>query len=176
MNKLELISWILRGSQRRVIFKIIEGKMIPAQIFQKAKLINKMPKLICVQAENSDAIHRFIQTGKYQNATNPKTIADSISVSTPSNAFMAKRAVEETDGFSVTVTDDEILNAQTLLASTTGIFAEPAAAATVAGLQKIGTTQQLNIDEQIVLLITGNGLKDIDAALKKITFPEPLQV
>jgi ArsR family transcriptional regulator, cadmium/lead-responsive transcriptional repressor len=41
MNKLELVSWILRGSQRRVIFEVLEGKMIPAQIFQKARLINK---------------------------------------------------------------------------------------------------------------------------------------
>jgi ArsR family transcriptional regulator, cadmium/lead-responsive transcriptional repressor len=41
MNKLELVSWILRGSQRRVIFGILEGRMIPAQIFQKVRLINK---------------------------------------------------------------------------------------------------------------------------------------
>ncbi len=150
---------------------IIAGVYKAFYDLKESGLIDRLPKLICVQAENSNAIHRFIQTGEYHNAENPKTIADSISVSAPSNAFMAKRAVEETQGFSITVTDDEILNAQTLLASTTGIFAEPAAAATVAGLQKAG----LGEDEQIVLLITGNGLKDIDAASKKITFPEPIQ-
>lgn len=154
---------------------IIHGVFKAFYDLKEAKLIHKMPKLICVQAENSDAIHRFIQTGKYHDATNPKTIADSISVSVPSNAFMAKRAVEETHGFSITVTDDEILKAQTLLASTTGIFAEPAASTTVAALQKISTLKLLNSSEQIVLLITGNGLKDIDAASKQITFPEPLQ-
>lgn len=130
----------------------------------QAQLITKLPKLICVQAEKSNAIHNFLQTGKYQNATDPTTIADSISVSIPSNAYMAKRAVEESNGFSILVNDDEILTGQTLLASTTGIFAEPAASATVAALQKISTQNLLPKNAQVVLLITGHGLKDIKAA------------
>jgi threonine synthase len=136
-----------------------------------AQLITKLPKLICVQAEHSNAIHDYIQTGVYRNAINPLTIADSISVAAPSNAHMAKRAVELTDGFSILVSDDEILAGQTLLASNTGVFAEPAAAATVAALQKICTKGLLHKNEQIILLITGNGLKDINAAMRNITLP-----
>lgn len=138
----------------------------------QAKLIDKLPKLICVQAENSNAIHNYLLTGKYQNAANPNTIADSISVSIPSNAYLAKRAIEESKGFSILVSDAEILAGQTLLASSTGIFAEPAAAATVAALNKIREQKLLLASEQIVLLITGHGLKDINAAMQKINFPK----
>lgn len=137
---------------------------------KSAGIIDRLPKLICAQAETSDAIHNYIQTGTYSNAKNPATVADSISVSVPSNAHMARRAVEATGGFSLLVSDEEILNGQKLLASRTGIFAEPAAAAAVAALQKISEQRLLDKDAQIVLLITGNGLKDINAAMKKVRF------
>ncbi|TRZ53195.1 threonine synthase [bacterium] len=131
-----------------------------------AGLIDKFPKLICVQAAASNAIHNFIKTGIYKDAMNPETIADSISVKTPSNAYMAKKAVEDSGGFSIEVTDKEIMNAQRKLASTTGIFAEPSCSAVVAALKKINENSLLNVNKQIVLLITGHGLKDIDAPIK----------
>ena len=131
-------------------------------------LADKLPKLICVQAEKSSAIHNFLTTGKYKNFQNPSTIADSISVSTPSNAYMAKQAVEESRGFSVCVSDEEILEGQKLLASTEGVFAEPAAASVIPALQKIKSKNLLNENEHIVLLITGNGLKDIETAMRNI--------
>lgn len=134
-------------------------------------LISILPKLICIQAETSAAIHNYITTGKYENATKPSTVADSISVAAPSNAHMARRAVLESNGFSLTVTDTEILHAQTQLASLTGVFAEPAAAATCAGLNKIARKKLLPQDAQIVLLITGHGLKDIKAATQNIITP-----
>jgi len=134
-------------------------------------VIEKLPRLVCVQAERSDAIHRFISSGKYANAESPTTIADSISVSAPSNALMAKRAVEASFGLSVTVTDAEILEAQKTLARTTGVFAEPAAAASVAGLVKI--RDSVGARERVVALVTGHGLKDIDAAMKGIDFEGP---
>ena len=84
---------------------------------------------------------------------------------------MARDAVVSTDGFSLTVTDEEILEAQELLASATGVFAEPSAAAVVAGLKKIKQDEKLQPDDQIVLLITGHGLKDIDAPLKGMMMP-----
>ncbi|MCX6163953.1 MAG: pyridoxal-phosphate dependent enzyme [Ignavibacteriae bacterium] len=91
---------------------IISGVYKAFYDLKEAGLIEKLPRLVCVQAENSNALHNFIQTGVYKNAENPKTIADSISVSTPSNAYLAKRAIEKSKGFSVTVSDEEILNAQ----------------------------------------------------------------
>src|ERR1022692_1135862 len=89
---------------------------------KSAGLISKMPRLVCAQAEKSSAIHQYITTGKYRNARNPKTIADSISVSIPSNAHLARKAVLESNGFSLTVTDKEILRGQRTLAEKTGVF------------------------------------------------------
>jgi threonine synthase len=131
--------------------------------------IARPPRLVCVQAESSDAIHRYVTTGVYSNAASPRTIADSISVRAPSNAHMAKRAVEESRGLSVTVTDDEILAAQRTLARTTGVFAEPAAAASIAGLEKI--RDHVGPGERVVALVTGHGLKDVDAAMRGIEMP-----
>jgi len=136
-----------------------------------AGLIRRLPRLVCVQAESSSAIHHYIVSGMYRNADRPHTIADSISVSVPANAHMARTAVRESGGFSVTVTDEEILKGQRLLAEKAGVFAEPAAAATVAALSKLRNSELLGRKEQIVLLITGHGLKDVDAALAGIRMP-----
>ena len=72
---------------------------------------------------------------------------------------MARQAVLDSRGFSVTVSDIEILRGQKALAEKTGVFAEPAAAATVAALRKLCGSALLDGKEQIVLLITGHGLK-----------------
>jgi threonine synthase len=140
-----------------------------------AGLITRLPRLICVQAKKSDAIHRYIQTGRYANAANPDTIADSISVSVPSNAHLARKAVRESGGFSLTVSDSEILRAQAVLAARTGIFAEPACSAVVAALKQLRETRQVARKDQIVLLITGHGLKDVDAAMRSIRLPRPIE-
>ncbi len=140
-----------------------------------AGLIRKLPRLVCVQAERSAAIHHYIRTGKYQDARRPATVADSISVSIPSNAHMARKAVTESGGFSITVSDQQILRGQQTLAQKTGVFAEPAAAATVAALKKLQGSDLLGRKDQIVLLITGHGLKDVDAAMKNICIPASVQ-
>jgi len=137
-----------------------------------AGIIKKIPELISVQADSSNAINRFIRTNRYENAEKPSTIADSISVSTPSNAYLAKRAVESSDGDCVDVSDREILNAQRILSSHSGIFAEPAASASLAGAIKL--RNKMKSYESVVLLVTGNGLKDIDTPLKEIRLPEPV--
>jgi threonine synthase len=150
---------------------IISGVFKAFYDLKAAGLIAKLPRLVCVQAKRSSAIHHYIRTGKYRDARRPATIADSISVSIPSNAHMARKAVLESRGFSLTVTDREILQGQRTLAEKTGVFAEPAAAATVAALRKLQGSEFLDPKEQIVLLITGHGLKDVEAASKSIRIP-----
>lgn len=135
-----------------------------------AGITYEMPHLIGVQAENSNAIHNYVSQGAFSCATNPQTIADSISVAAPSNAHMAKYVIEKTQGLSLLVSDEEIIAAQSLLARRTGIFAEPAAASTLAALKTIFRGQLLPDIEQIVLLITGHGLKDVRSAMEK-TYP-----
>ena len=154
---------------------IISGVYKAFYDLKAAGLITRLPRLVCVQAERSAAIHHYIRTGKYHNARRPATIADSISVSIPSNAHMARRAVVESRGFSITVSDREILRGQRTLAEKTGVFAEPAAAATVAALRKLEGSDLLDRKEQIVLLITGHGLKDVDAAMATIRIPASIE-
>jgi threonine synthase len=126
-------------------------------------LTASIPRLICVQSEKSDAIHRFFSIGRYQNVENPETVADSISVSSPSNAYMAVRALKATGGSSVTVSDEEIMNAQKVLAENSGIYAEPSSSSIIAALPELYDKNLIDKKEKIVLLITGNGLKDTEA-------------
>jgi len=75
----------------------------------------------------------------------------------------------------MTVSDTEILRGQKTLAEMAGVFAEPAAAATVAALKKLQGSGLLHRKEQAVLLITGHGLKDVEAAMKNIRIPASIE-
>ncbi len=137
--------------------------------------IERMPKLMAVQAEGSAAIVNAIRSEEAIQPVHANTVADSISVDFPRDGVKAVRAVRETGGDAITVSDDEILAAQRTLASTTGIFAEPAAAAAYAGLIKAHQRGSLGKDERIVAAITGSGLKDIAAAQRQIEIPKPIE-
>jgi threonine synthase len=99
------------------------------------------------------------------------TIADSISAGLPRDRIKALAAVRETGGAYVKVTDDEILAAIPALARGSGVFAEPAAAAAYAGLVTAVELGLVHPDEHIVVLATGNGLKDIASARKSVGEP-----
>jgi threonine synthase len=143
---------------------------------KRAGLIERLPRLIGVQAESSDAIHRYVTTGHYSDAVNPVTRADSISVTCPSNAHGARRAVLESAGLTLTVTDEQILSAQARLAARTGIFTEPAGAAALAGLAKLQAGPgRLPADARVVILATGHGLKDVEAPLSRISIPPAIE-
>ncbi len=143
---------------------------------KRAGLIERLPRLIGVQAETSDAIHRYVQTGTYSDAVHPTTRADSISVTCPSNAHGARRAILESGGRTLTVSDEEIFTAQSRLTSRTGIFTEPAGAAALAGLVKLQAgPDALPQEAQVVVLATGHGLKDIDGPLGRIQIPEAVE-
>ena len=143
---------------------------------QRAGLIHRLPRLIGVQAETSDAIHRYVQTGTYSDAPDPSTRADSISVVCPSNAHGARRAILESRGLTLTVSDDEILQAQEILLSRTGIFTEPAGAAALAGLVKLQAgPDRLDAGARVVILATGHGLKDVEAPLSRVSIPAAIE-
>ena len=143
---------------------------------KRAGLIDRLPRLIGVQADSSDSIHRYVETGHYSDAANPVTRADSISVTCPSNAHSARRAIQESQGLTLTVTDEEILEAQAMLASRTGIFTEPAGATALAGLVKLqGGSRKLGASGPVVILATGHGLKDVEAPLARISIPPAVE-
>lgn len=131
----------------------------------KAGLIAKIPRLIGVQAEASSAIHHLYKSGQYNPSMQPDTKADSISVINPGNAWQAVDFIRKSDGDTVLVTDQEIMQAQKYLAENAGVYGEPAASASLAGLIKVKESGIISKKEQIVLLITGHGLKDIGATI-----------
>jgi len=129
--------------------------------------IVKMPKLMGVQSEGAAACYNAWKAGT--DAISPvdaHTISDSICVGLPRDGTRAVRAVRETDGAYLTVTDEEVLGAMSTLAHDEGVFAEPAGATGYAGLVKAVQDNVVDPDEEIVVLVTGNGLKDIPAAVR----------
>jgi threonine synthase len=129
--------------------------------------IAKMPKLMGIQAEGSAACYNAWKAGVEKIApVSATTIADSISADIPRDGVRAVRAVRETGGAYLTVSDDEILAAIRDLARAEAVFAEPAGAAAYAGLVKAVKQGLVNSDETIVCLITGSGLKDIKSAMQ----------
>lgn len=136
-----------------------------------AGLIERLPKIDCAQSKGSAAICHTIerirakeQEPDWQSirveSVAASTVADSISVDKPRDGLAAVRAVIESGGEAVAVSDDEILAAVRELASAAGVFAEPAAAATWAAAKRLARDDRIDRDEKVVLLITGNGLKD----------------
>ena len=136
--------------------------------------IKKMPQIMGVQAAGSAALYDAWRTGISAMEMQPidaQTIADSISAGLPADRIKGLAAVRETDGAYIKVTDEEILAAIPTLARGCGVFAEPAGAAAYAGLAKAVEQGLVHPDERIVVLSTGNGLKDIASARKSVGEP-----
>jgi threonine synthase len=121
--------------------------------------ISALPKMIGIQAEGAAPLASGVP------CPNPETIATAIRIGSPVSAKTAKAAVRESGGTFETVTDQEILEAQSMLASLGGVFAEPASCVTLAGLRKLAREKRLHLETKAVIILTGNGLKDPDAAL-----------
>lgn len=131
--------------------------------------IARVPRLIGVQAEGSAAIsNAFHGNTETIKAVSSKTIADSISVDLPRDGVRALRAVKETGGTYVNVSDKEILSAIADLGKA-GVFAEPAGAAAYAGLIKGASSGLVGSEDPILVLNTGSGLKDIKAAMNAVS-------
>lgn len=133
--------------------------------------IRKMPRLIGVQAEGSSYMFEAWKNGEDILTKAPVsgiTVADSISAGLPRDRIKALAAVTETDGAYVQVSDDEILAAIPALARGSAVFAEPAGAAAYAGLVKAAGDGLVRRDERIVVLNTGNGLKDVKSTMTAV--------
>lgn len=133
--------------------------------------LTALPQLIGVQATGSAYLHDAWANGEDIITKPPivtNTVADSISAELPRDRIKALTAVQQTNGRFLTVTDEEILAAIPALAQGSGIFAEPAAAATYAGLQKAARQGLIGPQDRVALILTGSGLKDIAGAMKSI--------
>jgi threonine synthase len=104
-------------------------------------------------AQNSDAIR----------PVKPKTIAKSLAIGNPADGWYALQAMRNSGGSCASVTDDEVIEAIGLLARTEGIFAETAGGVTIAALAKLAASGEVRSDERVVALVTGHGLKTVEA-------------
>ncbi len=137
--------------------------------------IDRMPRLFGVQAEGSAAITNAFQAGVEEiTPVAAATLADSISVDLPRDGVRAVRAARQTGGAYLTVSDAEILSAIANLGSV-GIFAEPAGAASYAGLQKALKQGMISDEDPVLVLNTGSGLKDVNAAMQAVTPAETIE-
>ncbi|MEW6557057.1 MAG: threonine synthase [Elusimicrobiota bacterium] len=157
---------------------IISGIWKGFKDFHSLGFIDKFPQLIAVQSEKSNAIAKAVadtsaQVKRVASVSEIKiepvkatTIADSISVDMPRDGIAAVKAVLESKGFAIEVSDDEILKSIKEIAENEGIFSEPAAATSFAGFKKAVKENKIKDNETVVCLLTGNGLKDIESAMK----------
>jgi len=130
--------------------------------------IARMPRIFGVQAQGSAAIaNAFYANTETITSVSANTLADSISVDLPRDGVRAVRAARETSGGYVTVTDDEIIRAIAALGSA-GVFAEPAGAASYAGLVKASASGEVGPEDPILVVNTGSGLKDVKSAMRAV--------
>ncbi len=136
--------------------------------FHKLGLIDKLPKMTGIQAEGAAPIAQAIKNGKDEIVPmdKPETVATAIRIGAPISWKKAMRAIRESDGTAETVTDEEILKAQKMLATSEGLFVEPASASSIAGLKKLLEAGKIDKDEVVACVTTGHGLKDPDIAIK----------
>lgn len=123
--------------------------------------IEKIPKLVAVQAKGSNAVVRYFKTNKFTYRP-AKSIADSICAGAPRALYLAHQAIVDSVGDAIDVTDKEILSAQKFVAQNFGMLVEPSSAAAFAGYQKYLSSKKLG-SQLPLIMFTGHGLKDISA-------------
>lgn len=136
----------------------------------RAGLTTRVPRLLAVQPTGSSAIVDALDRGAEVVTPQPgaSSVADSLVVEEPRGAYACLRAIRASNGAGVAVSDEAILDALAVMAREAGVFAEPAAAAALAGLVEARERGLVEQDERVVLLVTGNGLKDIASARRTL--------
>jgi threonine synthase len=144
--------------------------------FEGVGLVKSKPRMIGVQAEGASPIVEAYRGKKdtIRPVESPETVATAIRIGSPVSWRKALTALYDSNGYAETVTDQEILDAQRLLAQTEGIFAEPASVSPIASLKKLIDNGVIDRSDSIVCVATGHGLKDIDIITR--VFGKPIEV
>jgi len=141
------------------------GKAL-AELHQ-AGLLDKLPRLVVVQAEGANPLARMWRSGStdLEPVGEPETAATAIRIGKPRSWKKALRAVRNTNGFVMDVSEEEIAEAKAMIGRD-GIGCEPASATTLAALRKLSQRRQIDRDAVVVAILTGHALKDTDFILK----------
>lgn len=138
----------------------------------KIGFINRIPKLLGVQATGCKPIFDAFYSDGIVKEASEDTLADSIAVGIPRNPIKALNAVKDSKGDYIHISDDEILDTIAYLGRHEGIYVEPASGASFAGVRKAIKEGVIKERESVVIINTGNGLKDIKSGLKAISLPK----
>jgi threonine synthase len=124
------------------------------------------PRMYGAQAAGCAPIVNLVERGgETIEPVIPRTIARSIAIGNPADGTFAARAIRGSGGAAAAVTDEELVEGIRLLAETTGVFTETAGGVTVAAARRLAREGKLRASDEVVLCITGNGLKTIDAVV-----------
>ena len=147
------------------------------QEFVKAGLIeDTQPKIYGAQATGCSPISTAQKAGlDFFKPVKPDTIAKSLAIGTPADGFYALRVMRDTGGAAEDVTDDEIREAIKLLAETEGIFTETAGGVTLGVAKKLIASGKIPRQDYVVVFVTGNGLKTLDAVEKRVKKPREIK-
>jgi threonine synthase len=133
--------------------------------FRNAGLVtDNLPRLFGAQAEGCAPIVRLVrENSDVIQPVIPNTIARSLAIGSPADGVFAARAIRDTGGWAEAVSDEKLIQGIRLLAETTGVFTETAGGVTLAAALELAAGGHLKPDDEVVLCITGNGLKTVDA-------------
>ena len=174
----ELFSQLNQTLPDRIFVPVGDGVIISGvykgfEDLLKLGIIKKIPAIVAVQAFGSSNIINNLNRQEFIS-TPSKTVADSISVNIPRNFRMSKKYLQTFEGENILVNDDEIIAASKVLSSNTGIFTEPAAATAFAGFLSYYNNNKLKEESKNVVMLTGSGLKDLNAVQSIINIPAPV--
>ncbi len=133
---------------------------------QRLGFISRLPHMLGIQAEGSQPIVLAFASGRDLQPVTARTVADSIAVGRPRNWRKALNAIRSSGGSMVAVADTKILEWMPTTPRLSGVFGEPAGVASVAGLQRAIELGIVKKDQSALVVITGNGLKDVASARK----------
>jgi threonine synthase len=174
----EIVEQLGWKAPKHIVVPMAGGSLI----IKIGKAIKEMAKLGLIdesdtalygaQASGSSPISTAVKNGwDTIKPVKPDTIAHSIAIGNPADGYYSIKAINESGGWAEDVSDDELVEGMKLLASTEGIFTETAGGVTVAVTQKLLEQGRIPRDESIVISVTGNGLKTLEAVMDKVGKP-----
>jgi threonine synthase len=161
-----------------VVSPVAGGTLLPRifkglrELTQVGLVEGRLPRIHAAQPAGSAPVVRAIDEGKeFPDPVKPNTIAKSLAIGNPADGFQVVKVVKDTGGSGAMVSDEEILDAISLLAETEGIFTEPAGGTTLAATRALIRRGVIRRNESVVVCITGNGYKTAEVMADRVERP-----